>query len=298
MEKSKMSRIQEIEDNIDYFYNVCREYSEYSEKLYYDTIYLLKEHKATDKEIETILSIITSDFNNINFIHYLLNDEDKTIKDIIRQAYMIENRPIPYESEIKRQKCKLSKEQIKELDDLNVPYSVKEIEKEAKQENTELETDMIIANYNYLNKLAKKTKKSNIKKILKVFENEYMPFVPEKEVKEIHVFFDDFDEEILFLDEEGLHKVVGKKARVRFLNGKHKVGYLGSDFKDRDGDKCLSLYEAFDEYKGFYDYHTYKLKDVLKIDVLCYPRDNIDFGFEIKVRHIKKYVRGVTEKKK
>ena len=34
------------------------------------------------------------------------------------------------------------------------------------------------------------------------------------------------------------------------------------------------------------------------MDVLFYPRETIDFNFKIKVRHINKYMKGVTEGKK
>ena len=90
----------------------------------------------------------------------------------------------------------------------------------------------------------------------------------------------------------------GKAARAEFLNGTKKIGYLGSDFRDEDGDECLSLFEAYNESKGFYDYNIYKIKDALKIDVLAYPREKIDFNFRIKVRHIKKYIKGITENNK
>ena len=298
MSKSNKIIIKDLEDHIESFGKAYDECYKYSNILFEDSIKLLESYNATKEEIQQVFSILNGDIENIRLIRYMANEDEKNIKDIIRQAYVIENDPIPYERKPQNQKCTFTKEEIQMLEDLNIPYSVKEIEKESKQDNLEHVFEMILADTTYLEKLVKKTKNAQTRKLLKRFEDEFMPEVPNKDVKEIHVYFDDFDEELLFLDQEGLHKVVGKKARVEFLNGKRKVGYVGSDFVDDDGDECVSLFEAFDTYKGFYDYHTYKIKDILKMDVLCYPRKEIDFGFEIKVRHINKYVKGVTERKK
>lgn len=296
MERRKLEITEEVAEHIEGFYNVREAFAYYKKMLEKDLMYYLNTITEDEKEIQQIVDAIDSYDDIIKMIEYLTNDEKKTIEDIIRQAYVISDVEIPYERKNLKVKCKLTKEQIQEIEELNVPYSIKEIEKVVNKENDiEQEMNMILANYVYLEKLSKKTKNRKIKNILKVFENEYMPSVPNKEVKEIHVYFPNYDEELLFLDEEGLHQVVGKKAKVEFLDGNRKIGYLGSDFKDKDGDECLGLFESYDESKGFYNYNTYKIKDVLRMDVLYYPREKIDFSFQIKVRHIKKYVKGVTE---
>lgn len=295
MKEKNLVMTDETEEHIEGYYNTLNALLYYEDMLERDVMNYLSQITSDFAKVEQIFSGIGTYDNIISLIKYLTNGERKNIKDIIRQTYVIANKPMPFERKSKVQKCNLTKEQIVELEDLNIPYSIKEIEKE---KSFDSQMDMIIANYVYLKKLARKTKDTQIKKMLKIFENEYMREVPIEDVKEIHIYYPDYDEELIFLNEEGLHQVVGKKTRVEFLDGNRIVGYLGIDFKDKDGDECLSLFEAYTEKRGFYDYHTYKLKDILKIDVLYYPRDNIDFDFNIKIRHIKKYVRGVTEKKK
>ncbi len=294
MKKEKLVMTKKVKEHIEGYYNTLNAHLYYNDRLEEDVINYIKSITNNLTEIKQILSTIGNYNNMISLIKYLTNGEEKDTKDIIRQAYVISNEPIPFNREIKPQKCNLTKEQIAELEDLNIPFSIKEIKK---NKNYESQTEMILINFIYLDKIAKKTKKAQVKKMLKIYEDEYFPTVPKKEVKEIHIYYPDYDEEVIFLDEEGLHQVTGKKAKVEFLDGNKIIGYLGSDFKDKDGDECLSLFEAYDEKRGFYDYHTYKLKDTLRMDVLYYPRHEINFEFNIKVRHIKKYIKGVSEGK-
>ena len=268
---------------------------EFQTKLKHDLENYLQKSCLTEEEMNQIFNILGDCFIDIiHLMEYITNDDEHDAKDLIRQAYVINGDPIPYERPILKEKVKLTKKQRKELDDLNLPYSIKELEDE---DDIDVGLHMTFADADYLGYLVKKTKDSKTEKLLELFKAEFMPEVPEEKVKELHVYFDNYDEDLLFMDEEGLHKVAGQKAKIEFLDGKKKVGYLGSDFKDEDDDECLGLFEAYDEAKGFYDYHIYKLKDLLRADVLFYPREDIDFGLEIKVRDIKKVVKGMTEKK-
>ncbi len=284
-----------VKEHISKYYELNRLLFDVQDALVEDLKEGLRSNGLTGKEINLVFSIIADYIDIIDLINYITNDDEHDVKDIIRQAYIINGEPIPYEAPIIKDKVKLTKAQRKALNELNIPYSIEELEGE---EDFDTNLTMVLANSDYLNKLYVKSNDEKTKKLVDLFEREFMPEVPEDEVKEIHVYFENFDEDILFMDEEGLHRVAGKKARVEFLNGKKVVGYLGSDFKDEDGDDCLGLFEAYDVTKGFYDYHTYKLNEILRADVLFYPRDKVNFKFEIKVRDIKKATKGMTEKKK
>ena len=273
--------------------------------LYEDFVLMIKSFDGTEELAKEIWDVVGGMFDSVILMEYMANGDKKSLKDILRQAYMIADAPMEYHpSEYKRAKLSLTKEQIKEFDKLNMPYSIKEIEKESKDGDIETELEMTMADYHFLEKQVKKLKTSHIKKMKKLFEDEYFPIVPEEEVKEIHVYYEDMNEEILFLDEEGLRQVVGKKAKVDFLNGDTKIGYIGCDFKDDEGDDCVGLFEAYDNYdkyeyyKGFFDYHLYKLKDILRMDVQYFRDDSINFIFDIKIRDINKVVKGATEKRK
>ena len=295
MKKIGLKMSKTCKEHIDAWFRTKREELDIRLELIEDLKGYLQRSDMTQEEIDMVFDIIGWCYiDMINLLKYITNDDEHDAKDIIRQAYVINGDPIPYERPAIKEKVKLTKKQRKELDDLNLPYSIKELEDE---EDFEVGLHMTFADADYLDNLVKKTKDSKTEKLLEIFKSEFMPEVPEEKVKELHVYFDDYDEDLLFMDQEGLHKVAGKKARIEFLDGKRKVGYLGSDFKDEDGDECLGLFEAYDEAKGFYDYHIYKLKDLLRADVLFYLREDIDFGFEIKVRDIKKVVKGMTEKK-
>ncbi len=294
MKKIGLKMTDRVSNHIEKFLEIQDQYRNLYESLENDLSEYLSRMDFDDKGLEFVHDIVHNIFDKIRLIDYITNEEDKNKDDVIRQAYVIADEPIPFHKVTSKDKIKLSKKQIKEFDEINMPYSIKDLERED-DEDTNLM--MTLADSDYLNKLAKKSKDMRIKEIVKIFENEFMPEVPIKDIKELHVYFQDYDEDLLFLDEEGLHKVVGKKARIEFLDGTTKIGYLGSDFSDKDGDDCLGLFEAYDDYKGFYDYHMYKIKDVLRGDVLFYPRESIDFSFEIKIRDINKVTVGMTEKK-
>lgn len=295
MKKIGLKMTDKVRNHIEHFTEIYEQYWDLFENIKDDLSEYLYMSEFLEEKIKFVQNIVYNIFDKIRLINYITNEVDKDKKDIIRQAYVIANEPIPFYKKASKAKIKLSKEQINEFDVLNMPYSIKELKKEKDADTIVM---MTLIDSDYLNKLAKKSKDKRIKKLVKVFENEFMPEVPIKDVKELHVYFKDYDEDILFLDEESLHKVVGKKAKIEFLNGTKKVGYLGSDFKDDDGDDCLGLFEAYDDYKGFYDYHIYKIKDLLRGDVLFYPREEINFEFDIKVRNISKAIFGMTEKKK
>ena len=294
MKKLGLEMTDKVSGHIESFLEINEQYWNLYESIENDLSEYLHRVGFKDEKIDFVQDIVHNIFDKIRLIDYLTNEEDKEKEDVLRQAYVIADEPIPFYRETPKAKIKLSKEQIKEFDALSMPYSIKELKNED-DEDTNLM--MTIADSDYLNKLAKKSKDKRTKELVKIFENEFMPEVPIKDVKELHVYFPDYDEDLLFLDEEGLHKVVGKKAKIEFMDGTKKVGYLGSDFKDQDGDDCLGLFEAYDDYKGFYDYHIYKIKDLLRGDVLYYPRESINFSFDIKVRDINKVTVGMTEKK-
>lgn len=298
MRKKKLLITKEVMEHIEEFYNVKDAMEYYKKLLEQDLMGYLTLITEDVNEINQVLAAIDTYEDMTDVIKYIANGEDKNIKDIVRQAYVISNVSIPFERITPKFKPDITKEERKELDNLNIPYSINELYKAMRENEHEYLTQMTVADYLCLQKILKKNKDKKIKKLYKKFEDEFASPVPEEDVKEMHLYYPDFDEGISFMDEERLHEVVGKKARIEFLDGTKKVGYLGSDFRDEDGDECVSLFEAYNENKGFYNYNTYKIKDTLKMDVLAYPREKIDFNFRIKVRHIKKYLKGVTENKK
>ncbi len=110
------------------------------------------------------------------------------------------------------------------------------------------------------------------------------------------VFVEEGDAELVVLDEQmsvqkrsrlsekSISENVGRKAQVKFQDGKSTVGYVTQVTKDADGDECISLFESYDVSRGFGEIHFYKFYEVVLVRTVACElplwETDINFDFE------------------
>jgi hypothetical protein len=236
-----------------------------------DFVELLKLYNIENEDIDKMRSMIENIGDMCLIINYLINGNPKTVEDIYRQIYVINGKPIPYEYHYEEaEPIDFSDEEQEVLDTICLPYDISDFN------TTNHNQDAFLQDVYYIQKLINKEKDKKRKKILASILDTLAQPVPEEDVKEIHAYFPNGEMERIFLDTAGVHEIVGKRSRLKFKNGKKLIGYVGTDFFDNDNNPCISIFEAFDERKGFYKYNLYKLDDLYGVDTL-YTHDIINY---------------------
>ena len=236
-----------------------------------DFVELLKLYNIENEDINRMKTMITSVADMCLLINYLINGNPKNVEDIYRQIYVINGRPIPFEYNYTEvESYDFTEEEQEFLKTLTLPYDLDEIEV------LKNSVEAYLQDVYYIQKLIKKEQDEDKKKMLNEILDKFAKPVPEDQVKEIHIFFENGEMDRVFLDVAGVHEIVGKRTRLKFKNGKKIIGYVGSDFFDDEHNPCISIFESFDERQGFYDYNLYKLDDLYGVDTL-YTNDLINF---------------------
>ena len=232
---------------------------------------LLKLYNIENEDIAKMKGMVGTVADLCLLINFLINGNPKSVEDIYRQIYVINGKPIPFEyNYTEAESYEFTKEEIELLKTICLPYDIDEINEPKNS------IEAYLQDVYYMQKLIRREKDENKKRILNNILDKFAKPVPEEDVKEIHMFFASGEMDRIFLDVAGVHEIVGKRSRLKFKNGKKIIGYVGSDFFDNEQNPCISIFESFDERKGFYDYNLYKLDDLYGVDTL-YTNDLISF---------------------
>ena len=106
----KLVITKEVTGHIEEFYNVKDAMEYYKKMLEQDLINYLTLITKEEKEINRVLAVVDAYEDMIELIKYIANGEGKNIKDIVRQAYVISNVPIPFERITPKFKPEITKE--------------------------------------------------------------------------------------------------------------------------------------------------------------------------------------------
>lgn len=202
-------------------------------------------------------------------IKYMLNGEPADQRDIYRQAFVIRSKPLPFNApKIGLFELTMAEKQL--VKKYNVPNSF----------NDALTLNELYTNIKALEKAKFNMNEEELETVNNLIDEKLLPKIPNSQAKEIHVYDDNKDYITLYLDKDGLANICGLKAKLYFKNDTSIVGYIGSDIKDNK----IYIYEEYDETKGFFDYNSYDLDDILKIDAIRsnIPRymEDINFSFD------------------
>lgn len=216
-----------------------------------------------------LISLLKETEERNMLIKYMLNGEPVDQRDIYRQAFVIRSKPLPYNAK-KLDYIDLSNEEKQLVNKYNIPNSF----------NDNLTLNELYSNIKWLEKEKVNMNEQELELTNNLIDEKLSPMIPTNQNKEIHIY-EGNNITTLFLDKEGLANICGLKAKLYFKNDTSIVGFIGSDIKDNK----LSIYEEYDESKGFYDYNSYDIDEIIRIDAikLDIPRykEKIDFEIEL-----------------
>jgi len=240
----------------------------------------LTQYYISTLSSEAVKNIVKSGDRKLAFIKYLKNNELKDEVDILRQAYVIERRPLVVVVPSRSNCFNLSKEEINELDYIisDMDLSIEKLKTESDGYVDEDLNDI----YRELNDTIMNTEDKDVKAKYITIKNKVFPEIIAGVNKTIIVHLLNGIKKAYSMTSYNLNRIVGQKTRLLFKDGSSIIGFSGFEFLDDDLEDCVTLFENYDENKGFYDFNAFKLESIMQIDCVLDFNGDINFEFNVK----------------